>query len=165
MGRVITKATPGSACFDVYSSVEVSLRPGETKKIPLDIVFNFSKKLCCRIYPRSGLSLLPTFIGGGVIDSDYWGNISVILTNFASFNVHIKIRDKTAQTLVIKPVDVNFENVEESSDVTTRGSNGFGSTDKWLICCSFSLKFDNANQSKQPRDWFFKINLGTKKKI
>lgn len=71
LGRVPTKATPGAACFDVYSLVEVRLRPGERKQIPLDIGFKFSKKLCCRIYPRSGLSLLPTFIGGGVIDSSY----------------------------------------------------------------------------------------------
>lgn len=71
LGQVPTKATPGAACFDVYSLVEVRLRPGERKQIPLDIGFKFSKKLCCRIYPRSGLSLLPTFIGGGVIDSSY----------------------------------------------------------------------------------------------
>ena len=71
LGRVSRKATPGSACFDVYSSVEVRLRPGKTKQIPLDIGFKFSGKLCCRIYPRSGMPLLPTFVSGGFVDSDY----------------------------------------------------------------------------------------------
>ena len=118
LGRVPTKATPGSACFDIYSSAEVRLRPGETKQIPLDIGFKFSKKLCCRIYPRSGLSLLPTFIGGGVVDSDYRGNISVILTNFASFDVEIKVGDKIAQIMFTKLAEVFFEEIEDFSDNT-----------------------------------------------
>ena len=128
LGRVPTKATPRSACFDIYSSAEVRLRPGETKQIPLDIGFKFSKKLCCRIYPRSGLSLLPTFIGGGVVDSDYRGNISVILTNFASFDVEIKVGDKIAQIMFTKPAEVFFEDVEDFIDNTVRGTKGFGST-------------------------------------
>ena len=103
LGRVPRKATPGSACFDVYSSVEVILSPGETKQMPLDIGFEFSSKLCCRIYPRSGMSLLPTFVGGGVVDSDYRGNISVILTNFSSFDVNVKVGDKIAQIMFVKP--------------------------------------------------------------
>ena len=130
LDRVPTKATPGSACFDIYSSAEVKLRPGETKQIPLDIGFNFSKKLCCRIYRRSGLSLLPTFISGGVIDSDYWGNIWVILTNFASFNVEVKVGDRIAQIMFIKPAEVFFEEVDDFYDTTVRGTKGFGSTDK-----------------------------------
>ena len=124
------KATLGSACFDIYSSAEVRLRPGETKQIPLDIGFKFSNKLCCRIYPRSSLSLLPTFIGSGIIDSDYIGNISVILTNFASFDVEVKIGDRIAQIMLIKPAQDFFEEVEDFKDTTSRGTRGFGSTDK-----------------------------------
>ena len=78
------KATSGSACFDIYSARQVKLSPEVTKTIVLDIGFKFSKTYVCRIYPRSSLSLLPTFVGGGVTDSDYRGNISVILTNFSS---------------------------------------------------------------------------------
>ena len=128
--RVPTKATPGSACFDVYSSCELRLRPGETKRIPLDIGFKFSKKLCCKIYPRSGLSLLPTFIGGGVVDSDYRGNVSVILTNFSSSDAEVNVGGKIAQIMFIKPVPVYFEEVEDFCDTAVRGSEGFGSTGK-----------------------------------
>lgn len=67
---------------------------GETKQIPLDVGLIFSEKLCCRIYPRSSLSLIPTFVGRGVIDPEYHGNTSVILTNFGSKNVEVKIVDK-----------------------------------------------------------------------
>ena len=130
LGRIPTKAIPGSACFDAHSSVEVRLKPGETKQIPLDIGFKFSKKLCCRIYPRSGLSLLPTFIGGGIIDSNYWGNISVILTNFLSSNVDVKLGDRIAQIMFVKPVPVFFKEVEDFNDNTVRSTRGFGSTGK-----------------------------------
>ena len=67
--RVLTRATQGSACFFyVYSAENVTLEPGVT---------------------RSGLSLKPCFLGGGgggggAINSDYRGNVSVILTNFSS---------------------------------------------------------------------------------
>ena len=65
------RATSGSSCYYVYSARDVKLAPGGTKTIPLDIRFKFSKKYVCRIYPRSSLSLLPIFVGGGVVDSDY----------------------------------------------------------------------------------------------
>ena len=79
--RVPTKATPGSACFDVYSSRSVTLEPGVTRAIEKDFGLKFPKTYIARLYPRSGLSLKPIFLGGGVIDSDYRGNISIILTN------------------------------------------------------------------------------------
>ena len=100
-GRVPSRATSSSACFDVYSSCEVRLRPGETKQIPLDIGFKISKKYCCRIYPKSGFSLLPTFVGGGVVDSDYRGNISVILTDFSASDYNVNLGDKIAQIIFI----------------------------------------------------------------
>ena len=126
--KIPKKATPGSACFDIFSSCEVKLRPGETRQRPLNIGFRFSEKLCCRIHSRSGLSLIPTFVGGGVVDSDYRGNISVILTNFGSGDVNINIGDKIAQIMFVKPVPVFFEEVSEFSDSTVRGACRFGST-------------------------------------
>ena len=101
-GKTPKKATPGSACFDIFSSCEVKLRQQETRQIPLDVGFKFSEKLCCRIYPRSGLSLIPTFVGGGIIDSDYRGNIGVALTNFGSGYVNINRGDKIAQIMFVK---------------------------------------------------------------
>ena len=44
LGCVPAKATPGSACYDVYSPVDITIRPGGTEKIPLDIGLKFSKK-------------------------------------------------------------------------------------------------------------------------
>ena len=59
---------------------------------------------------------MPTFLSGGVIDSDYRGNISVILTNFSSSDYNLNLGDKIAQIMFIRPVPVSFEEVEEFSD-------------------------------------------------
>ena len=92
LAHVPTKPTPGSACFNISSAREVLLGPGATNTLELDLGFKFPKKYVCRIYPRSDFSIKPLFLGGGVIDSDYRGNISVILTNFSAWKVEIKKR-------------------------------------------------------------------------
>ena len=78
----------------------------------------------------------PLFLGGGVIDSDYRGNISVILTNLPtyflptchSFAVDIKKEDKIAQIIFLQKEEVTFEEVDKFDDTTIRGVKGFGST-------------------------------------
>ena len=67
----------------------------------------------CRIYPRSSLSPLETFIGGGVVDSDYRGNISVILTNFDLSDVNITVGDRIAQIMFLKTEEASFDEVFE----------------------------------------------------
>ena len=125
--RVPNKATSCSVCYDIYSAREVKLAPGVTKTIALDLNFKFSKKYTCRIYPRSSFSLLLAFVGGGVVDSDYSGNISVILTNFASSDVNVKVGDRIAQIMFLKRKEVSFVEVSKLGK-TARGTGGFGST-------------------------------------
>ena len=132
LARAPTKATPGSACYDVYSPVDITIRPGGTEKKPLDLGLKFSKKYVCRAYPRSSMSVLPTFLGGGAIDSDYRGNIAIILTNFAASNVEIKNGDRIAQIIFLMPEKVVFEEVEEFTNRTSRGTGSLGSTNKLL---------------------------------
>ena len=129
LARAPTKSTPGSSCFDVYSARDVLLGPGATNTVELDLGSKFSKKYVCRIYPKSGLSLKPLFLGSGVIDSDYRGNISVILTNFSAWNVEIKKGDIIAQIIFLKKEEVTFEELDEFEDTTIRATKGFGSTD------------------------------------
>ena len=95
--RLPTESTIGSACFNVYSAKDVTLGLGVTKTVDFGLVFQFSKKYVGRIYPRSSFSLKPLFLGGGVIDSDSWGKISVILTNFSSWSADIEKGDRLAR--------------------------------------------------------------------
>ena len=70
----------------------------------------------------------PLFPGGGVIDSDYGGNTSVILTNFSSWSVDIEKGDRIAQIMFLKKEEVEFEEVNEFDNRTVRDTKGFGST-------------------------------------
>ena len=65
-------------------------------------------------------------MGGGVVDSDYRGNISVILTNFASSDVNAKVGNWIAQIMFLKR-EVSFVEVAGLGK-TARGTGGFGST-------------------------------------
>ena len=70
----------------------------------------------------------PLFLGGRVIDPDYRGNISVILTNVSSWSVDIEKGDRIAQIMFIMKEEVEFEEVNEFEDKTVRDTKGFGST-------------------------------------
>ena len=76
------------------------------------------------------MSVLPTFLGGGVIESDYRGNIAILTTNFTACDVDIKIGDRIAQLMFLRPEVVSFEEVTEFTNRTVRGIGGFGSTNK-----------------------------------
>ena len=76
------------------------------------------------------MSVLPNFLGGGVIGSDYRGNICMNLTNFAACSIDIKIGDRIVQTMFLKPEEVSFDEVEEFDDTFLRGTRGCGLTNK-----------------------------------
>ena len=96
------------------------LGPGATNTVDLDLGFQFAKKYACRICPRSSISLKPLFLSGGVTDSNYRRNISVILTNFSSWSVDIEQEDRIAQTIFLKKKEVEFEEVNEFDDKTIK---------------------------------------------
>ena len=121
-------ATPGSACFAVYSSRYVTKEPGVTRSIETDLGMKFAKKYVARIYPRSGLSMKRLFLGGGVIYSDYRGNISIILTNLSQRTFEIETGDRIAQLVFLKKEEVDFVEANEFDDKTYRDTKGFGST-------------------------------------
>ena len=70
------------------------------------------------------------FLGSGVIDSDYRGSISVILTNFSSWSEKKKSRikkgDRFAQINYFKEEEVDFDDIDEFDDSTSRGTKSFG---------------------------------------
>ena len=99
--RLPTLATPGSAYFDVYSLRCVTLEPGVTRSIETDLGMKFAKKYVARIHPWSGLSMKGLSLGGGVINSDYRGNISIILNNLSQGSFEIETGDRIAQLMFL----------------------------------------------------------------
>lgn len=117
---------------DVFCSEAIEIGAGETKLVKTGIAVAIPAGYEIQVRPRSGLSLktgLRVANAPGTIDSDYRGEICVIMTNISDKIESISQGDKIAQ-LVISPVPmIEWEEVKEL-DSTERGEGGFGSTDK-----------------------------------
>lgn len=136
-----TYATPGSAGFDLVALEDVTIWRQETALIRTGISVEVPNGYELQVRPRSGTSLktlLRVANSPGTVDSDYRGEVCVIITNTAIYeNDHLgkttkyKIRkgEKIAQGVICPIVQAKFEVVEELS-VTDRGAGGFGSTSK-----------------------------------
>ena len=123
-----TRATDGSAGYDLVSIESYELKPGERKPFRTGIAFQFPNNIFGRIAPRSGLSVkrgIDTM--AGVIDEDYTGEILVVLVNLGQENVVINTGDKIAQIILQQYFVSSIEEVTELTP-TVRGNNGFGST-------------------------------------
>ena len=110
------KVTIGSACYNLFAAKTVLLEPNAMRSFETDIGFCFSKKYAAKIYPRSSLSLRSVFAGGGMIYSDFRGNIHVILSSFSSSRVEINVGDRIGQVLFQRKEEPNFVEVSSFDD-------------------------------------------------
>ena len=129
-GRMPVYASPGAAGMDIYSAEAVELQPLERKMVRTGLRMEIPPGFEGQVRPRSGLALrlgLSMVNTPGTIDSDYRGEIGVILINLGQNAVRLEEGERIAQ-MVISPVAraqlVQVENLQE----TTRGEGGFGST-------------------------------------
>ena len=123
-------ATEGSAGLDLRADVAVSLAPGERSLVPTGLSMAIPPGYEGQVRPRSGLALkqgVTCLNTPGTIDSDYRGEVSVILVNLSKAPVSLQRGDRIAQ-LVIAPV--SRAELAESSELpsTARGEGGFGHT-------------------------------------
>jgi dUTP pyrophosphatase len=125
-------ATSGSAGMDLIAAVNapVTLLSGERALIPTGIAIALPLGYEAQVRPRSGLALkqgITTLNTPGTIDSDYRGEISVILINHGQEAVTIERGMRIAQLVIASVVQATWQ-VVESLDETERGVSGFGST-------------------------------------
>ena len=117
---------------DVFAVEETVIKPHTTVLVKTGIAVAIPAGYEIQVRPRSGLSLktnLRVANAPGTIDSDYRGEVCVIMTNIGNLTETIKQGDKIAQ-LIIAPVPmIEWKEVDEL-DSTERGEGGFGSTDK-----------------------------------
>jgi dUTP pyrophosphatase len=121
-----------AAGFDLHSIEDVILKPGERKLIGTGLAFEIEKGYEIQIRPRSGLAFkhgITVLNSPGTVDSDYRGEIKVLLINLGNESFEIKKGERIAQAVVAPVVQAKFEEVEILSN-TKRGSGGFGSTGK-----------------------------------
>ena len=126
------RATPGSAGFDLHAAVEADtvLAPGERRLVPTGVSIAVPAGYEAQVRPRSGLALehgilLPN--APGTIDSDYRGEVKVILQNAGDAAFTVRRGDRIAQ-LVIAPVAAAEWEEWPDLDETGRGAGGFGHT-------------------------------------
>ncbi|MGN7678154.1 MAG: dUTP diphosphatase [Anaplasma sp.] len=125
-------ATPNSAGLDLYAAVESKqiIRPGCRCAIKTGIAIELPDGYEAQIRSRSGLAAnFGVFVlnAPGTIDSDYRGEICVVLSNFGSEDYVVSRGDRIAQ-MVVAPVErVDWEEGEVLAE-TSRGEGGFGST-------------------------------------
>ena len=126
--------TEGSSGMDLMANVEqtVKILPGEKKIISTGIMVAIPEQYEIQIRPRSGLAAkngISVLNTPGTIDSDYRGEIKVILINLGKEIFEINKNDRIAQMIVCPIIKVELIEVE-SLPKTVRGEGGFGSTDK-----------------------------------
>jgi dUTP pyrophosphatase len=124
--------TKEAAGFDLHSIENVILKPGERKLIGTGLAFEIEYGYEVQIRPRSGLAYkhgITVLNSPGTIDSDYRGEIKVLLINHSNEEFEIKKGDRIAQAVVAPVIQAEIVEVEELSS-TKRGEGGFGSTGK-----------------------------------
>lgn len=124
------QAYVGDAGMDVYASVRTVLQPGDCVAIPLGLSLEIPEGYYAYITDKSGLSLkhkLRTM--GGVIDSNYRGEIHGGIINLSDVEYIFEVGDKVAQMIIQKTEHCEFEEVTELSE-TDRGEKRFGSSGK-----------------------------------
>ena len=129
LAQLPTKATPGSAGYDLYSVSTEEIYPYEMTRIPTGIAIElptgYYGQICC----RSSLAIRKLTTLGGVIDNDYRGEIYVTLINHSNVNVKIFAGMRVGQIICIPYANCNVIEVARLSD-TVRGEKGFGSSGK-----------------------------------
>jgi dUTP pyrophosphatase len=124
--------SPGAAGLDLAADVDtdVTLRPGQRTLVPTGLSIALPAGYEGQVRPRSGLAHktgVTVLNAPGTIDSDYRGEVQVLLVNLGDGDVVLRRGDRIAQ-LVVAPV-TRIEWVEEATLVETdRGAAGFGST-------------------------------------
>ena len=124
--------TQGSSGLDLMAFIEksIKLNPKESVLVPTGISVAIAEDLEIQIRPRSGLaakSNISVLNTPGTIDSDYRGEIKVILFNHGNTDFIINNKDRIAQMVLAPIIKAEFEEVDELPD-TIRGEGGFGST-------------------------------------
>lgn len=126
--------TANSAGMDITSGSknDIIIEPAQTVLIPTNLIFEIPPGCEVQIRPRSGLAIkhnIGIMNSPGTIDSDYRGEVKILLTNFGKEPFTVKFGERIAQMVVSKVEHAEINLTDELSE-TKRGSGGFGHTGK-----------------------------------
>ena len=126
--------TNGASGMDLMAYIDrsIDLKPGESCLVPTGLSVAFPEDYEIQIRPRSGLAAknnISVLNTPGTIDSDYRGEIKVILFNHGKKDFLINNKDRIAQMILTPVIKMNLEETDNLPE-TIRGEGGFGSTGK-----------------------------------
>ena len=126
--------TKGASGMDLMAFIEksITLQPGKSCIVPTGLSLAFPEEYEIQIRPRSGLAAknnISVLNTPGTIDSDYRGEIQIILFNHSTKNFVINNNDRVAQMILTPIIKMELEETNELPK-STRGDGGFGSTGK-----------------------------------
>ena len=126
--------TSGASGMDLMACIEktINLEPGKSCLVPTGLSVAFPKEYEIQIRPRSGLAAknnISVLNTPGTIDSDYRGELKIILYNHSKVNFTINNNDRVAQMILTPIIKMELEESDKLPD-SIRGEGGFGSTGK-----------------------------------
>ena len=126
--------TNGASGMDLMAFIEkpIELEPGKSCLVPTGLSVAFPEEYEIQIRPRSGLAAknnITVLNTPGTIDSDYRGELKIILFNHGNENFLINNSDRIAQMILTPIIKMELQETDELPD-TVRGEGGFGSTGK-----------------------------------
>ena len=126
--------TSGASGLDLMAFIKepIEIKPKTSSLIPTGLSVAFSKNYEIQIRPRSGLAAkknITVLNTPGTIDSDYRGEIKIIIYNHGNKDFIINNKDRIAQMIMVPVIKMEFEETKELPE-TIRGEGGFGSTGK-----------------------------------
>jgi dUTP pyrophosphatase len=125
--------TGGSVGMDIRSNDSVTIASGKTALIKTGLFVEIPYGYEIQVRPRSGLALkhsVTVLNSPGTIDSDYRGEVGVILINHGTEDFQVKIGERIAQLVLAKVEHIAWQAVGSLNGGTKRGEKGFGSTGK-----------------------------------
>ncbi len=127
-------ATAGSAGMDIRAAIkeDIFLEPGKVELIPTNLSVEIPVGYEIQVRPRSGLAAkysIGILNSPGTIDSDYRGEVKIIIMNFGKENFKISRGERIAQLIVSKVYTAKIEEVDDLNS-SHRGEGGFGHTGK-----------------------------------
>ena len=114
--------------YDLKTTRPFKLLPNQVKLIPTSLYLELDPNIEAQVRPKSSISAKGILVHFGTVDSDYRGEVQVVMQNLNQHGVEFEAGQKIAQIVFNEKTEVFLEQTEDISNDTKRGSGGFGST-------------------------------------
>ena len=114
--------------YDLKTTRPFKLLPNQVKLIPTSLFLELDKNIEAQVRPKSSISAEGVLVDFGTVDSDYRGEVKVVIQNLNDYGVEFEAGQKIAQIVFNEKTEVVLEQTEDIENNTDRGTSGFGST-------------------------------------